>query len=197
MSLQGATQPQLHGIGVLADWLFVLLVFCVVFAYPEGRVESRVGWALLGTTALQRCVVRPVAPFLADYLWQFPQAGCNAACPANGFMIADRPMLADGLFSSETSIYIRLAVRSAICVYLIYRIATATKLRRRALAPLYVPVLIAIAPSWSRTQPVSGSCTWMRVRLSKLSWLGTIGIGALPYGFLLSVVLSTFFAAAG
>ena len=35
----------------------------------------------------------------------------------------------------------------------------------------------------------------MRAALSTLSWLGTIGIGALPYGFLLSVVLSTLFAA--
>ena len=35
----------------------------------------------------------------------------------------------------------------------------------------------------------------MGAALSTLGWLGTIGIGALPYGLLLSVVLSTLFAA--
>ena len=196
MSLQGATQPQLHDIGVLADWLFVLLVFYVVFAFPEGRIESRVGWALLGATALERLgSYVPSLLFSPIVYGNFPQAGCNAACPANGFMIADRPTIANGIFSSDTSIYLRLAVRSAICLYLIYRLATATKPRRRALVPAYVPVLIAIAPILvlyaARVELVHLDAD----ALSKLSWLGTIGIGALPYGFLLSVVVSTLFAA--
>ena len=110
-------------------------------------------------------------------------------------MIADRPTLADGLFSSDTSTYIRLAVRSAICVYLIYRLATATKPRRRALLPVYVPVLMAIAPILVFYAVRLGLVHVDAGALSKLSWLGTIGIGALPYGFLLSVVVSTFFAA--
>ena len=196
MSLQGANQPQVHGIGVLADWLFVLLVFYVVFAFPEGRIESRVGWALLGATALERLVSYvPSLLFSPIIFGNIPQAGCNAACPANGFMIADRPAIADGLFSSEISTYIRLAVRSAICVYLIYRLATATRPRRRALLPVYGPVLIALAPIL-----VLYAARLELVHLdagagSNLSWLGTIGIGALPYGFLLSVVVSAFFAA--
>ena len=181
---------------MLADWLFVLLVFYVVFAFPEGRIESRVGWALLGATALERLASYvPSLLFSPIVYGNFPQAACNAACPANGFMIADRPTLADGLFSSETSIYIRLAIRSAICVYLIYRLATATKPRRRALVPVYVPVLIAIAPILVSYVARLGLVHLDAGTLSKLSWLGTIGIGALPYGFLLSVVVSTFFAA--
>ena len=197
MSLQGANQPQLHDIGVLADWLFVVVVFYVVFAFPEGRIESRVGWALLGATALER-----LASYIPSLLFSpivysnFPAAACNAACPANGFMIADRPTLADGLFSSETSIYIRLAVRSAICLYLIYRLATATKPRRRALVPVYIPVLIAIAPILVSYVARLGLVHVDAGALSNLSWLGTIGIGALPYGFLFSVVASTLFAAA-
>ena len=102
MSLQGANQPHLHGIGVLADWLFVLVVFYVVFAFPEGRIESRVGWALLGATALERLASYvPSLLFSPIVYGNFPQAACNAACPANGFMIADRPTIADGLLSSE------------------------------------------------------------------------------------------------
>ena len=133
MSLQGANQPQLHGIGVLADWTFVLVVFYVVFAFPQGRIESRVGWALLGATALERLgSYVPSLLFSPIVSGNFPQASCTAACPANGFMIADRPTIADGFLNSEISIYVRLAVRSATCIYLIYRLATATKPRKRA-----------------------------------------------------------------
>jgi signal transduction histidine kinase len=197
MSLQGANQPLLHGIGVLADWLFVLAVFYVVFAFPEGRIETRVAWALLGATALERLgSYVPSLLFSPTVSGNFPQAACNAACPANGFMIADRPTIADGLLSSEISIYVRLAVRSAICVYLIYRLATATKPRRRALVPVYVPVLIAIAPILVFYLVRLGLVHLDAGALSTLSWVGTSGIGTLPYGFLLSVVVSTLFAAA-
>ena len=197
MSLQGATQPHLRSIGVLADWLLVLLVFYVIFAFPAGRIESRVGWALLGATALERLESYvPSLLFSPVVNANFPLAACNAACPANGFMIADRPTLADGLFSSDISTYSLLVVRSAILVYLIYRLATATRPRRRALLPVYVPVLMAIAPALvlyaARVELVHLDAG----ALSKLSWLATIGVSALPYGFLLSVVVSTFFAAA-
>ena len=140
MSLQGATQPQLHSIGVFADCLFVLLWFYVVFAFPEGRIGVAFGWVLLGAMALERLESYvPSLLFSPVVNGNFPQAGCNAACPANGFMIADRPTIADGLFSSDITTYYLFAVRSAIFVFLFYRLATATRPRRRALLPVYVP----------------------------------------------------------
>ena len=197
MSLQGATQPQLHSIGVLADGLLVLLWFYVVFAFPEGRIESRVGWALLGAIGLERLESYvPSLLFSPVVQGNFPQAGCNAACPANGFMIADRPTIADGLFGSDISTHYLFAVRSAIFVYLIYRLATATRPRRRALLPVYVPALMTIALLLifyaARRR---GSCTWMRARSRSWACWPPSVIGAAPYGFLLSVVVSTFFAA--
>ena len=60
MSLQGATQPQLHSIGVLADGLLVLLWFSAVFAFPEARIESRVAWVLLAGWVL----LEPYVPSL-------------------------------------------------------------------------------------------------------------------------------------
>ena len=196
MSLEGATQPDLRSIGVLADWLFVLLVFYVIFAFPEGRIASRVGWVLLGAVALERLESYvPSLLFSPVVSGNLPYAGCNAACPANGLMIADRPTLADGLFSSDVSTYILLATRSAIFVYLIYRAATATRPRRRALLPVYVPAVMLLAPILvlyvARVELVhldTGA-------VSKLIWLANIALSALPYGFLLSVVVSAVFAA--
>ena len=42
-------------------------------------------------------------------------------------MIADRPSLADGPVSADIRAYYLLAVYSAVLVYLIYRLATATR----------------------------------------------------------------------
>ena len=196
MSLQGATQPQLHSIGVLADGLLVLLWFSAVFAFPEARIESRVAWVLLGAIGLERLESYvPSLLFSPVVQGNFPQAGCNAACPANGFMIADRPTIADGLLSSNITTHYLFAVRSAVFLYLIYRLATATRPRRRALLPVYVPVLLTIALLVvfyaARVELVHLDAG----ALSNLSLLATIGIGAAPYGFLVSVVVSTFFAA--
>ena len=196
MSLQGLSEPHLHSIGVLADWLFVLLVFYVIFAFPAGRIEGRLEWVLLGATALERLEFYVPSLFFSPVVHpNLPLAACNAPCPANGFMIADRPTIANGLFSSSVSIYILFAVRSAVFVYLIYRLVTATRSRMRALLPVYVSVLIALAPILVSYAARIGLVHVDPGGLSKLSWLGSIGVSALPYGFLLSVVLSTLFAA--
>ena len=107
ISLQGATQPQLRSIGVLADWPLLLLVFYVIFAFPEGRIASRFGWALLGAMSLATLASYPPrSSSRRSSMASLPLAGCNAACPANGFMIADRPTIADGLFSSDITAYL-------------------------------------------------------------------------------------------
>ena len=110
-------------------------------------------------------------------------------------MIADRPTIADGFFSRDISAYYLFAVFSAILVYLIYRLATATRPRRRALLPVYVPALMAIAPVVVFYGALVGLVHVDAGTHSAWGWLATIGYSALPYGFLLSIVVSTFFAA--
>ena len=194
VSLQGASEPLLHSIGVLADSAWFLLAYYVVFAFPEGRIGSRFGWALMGAILLY---------YLDRYvLWVLfspvvyggaPLAGCNAACPANGLMIANRPSIADGIVVSDISPYVIVEL-SAILLFLCYRLATATRPRRRALVPVYVPALMATVPVlayYGVLERVHVSAN----TLSKVGWLATIGYSTLPWGFLVSVVVSTFFAA--
>ena len=122
-----------------------------------------------------------------------PLAACNAACPANGLMIANRPSIADGGVVSDISPYVIVQL-SAILLFLCYRLATATRPRRRALVPVYVPALMATVPVlayYGVLERVHVSAN----TLSKVGWLATIGYSTLPWGFLVSVVVSTFFAA--
>ncbi len=54
ISLQGATQPLLHSIGVAADSGVFLLVYYVVFAFPDGRLgRSAINNAFAGHVAVQ------------------------------------------------------------------------------------------------------------------------------------------------
>ena len=171
-------------------------MFYVIFAFPEGRIASRFAWALLGAMSL------PILEFdVPELLFSpvvhgpIPLADCDPACPANGFMIADRPTLADGVLSDDFLAYYLLAAFSALFVFLIYRLATATRPRRRALLPVYVPALVSIVPvvgfyaAAIELLPVDAST------LAEWGWLVNIGYAALPYGFLLSIVVSTLFAA--
>ena len=52
LSLQGATQPVLHSIGVAVEPIFFLLAYYVVFAFPDGRLVGRLEMALLGAMTL-------------------------------------------------------------------------------------------------------------------------------------------------
>ena len=196
IALQGASQPQLRSIGVLADWPLLLLVFYVIFAFPEGRVASRFGWALLGAISLATLASYPASLLFSPVVYgQLALSGCNAACPANGLMIADRPTIADGLFGSDITAYLLFAGFSGSLVYLSYRLATATRPRRRALLPVDVPALMAIFPVAVFFGVVVGLVHVDAGPHTAWGWLATIGYSAIPYGFLLSVVASTSFAA--
>src|SRR6185369_10569055 len=74
-----------------------------------------------------------------------PLAGCTAACPANALLIADRPTIA-APFGSDMS-YGTIAISSATLACLLYRLASATRPRRRALLPVYIPAVMLTVPA--------------------------------------------------
>jgi signal transduction histidine kinase len=195
ITLQGASSPVLHSIGVLADPATFLLGYYAVFAFPDGRLTGR--WEKVLLAAL-------VAYFLAEfYDWFFfspvvyggaPLAACNAACPSNGLMIADVPTIAEG-FGSDVS-YAAIAIMVGIIACLVYRVATATRPRRRALVPVYVPALMLSVPVLIFHGVLVDLITLDAHSTSTAGWFVTVGRTALPYAFLLAIVQATFFAAA-
>ena len=104
MSLQGASNPLLHSIGVFGDFPSFVLAYYVIFAFPDGRLTGTperlllAGWALsFFTSSFPQLFFSPVVSGGG------PIAGCNSACPTNAFMIADRPTIADGLGSNGST----------------------------------------------------------------------------------------------
>ena len=179
MSLQGATQPQLHSIGVLADWLLVLLWFYVDLRVPEGSL-SRVasdGRCSARSRSNDWSRTSPRSFSRRSSMAIFRMATCNAACPANGFMIADRPTIADGLFSSDVTTHYLFAVRVRNL-----RLLDLPASDGDAAAEAGTPACLRPgsddhrSASWSSTAARRRArATWMRARSRSVSWLATIG----------------------
>ncbi len=193
MSLQGASDPLLHSIGVFGDFPSFVLAFYVIFAFPDGRLGGWLERLLLAGWVLWFLPFFPSLLFSPVVSGGGPIAGCNAACPTNAFMIADRPTIADP-FGSDFS-YVAIAVGAATLAVLSYRLATATRPRRRALIPVYVPAVILTVPVLIFHGVVTHHLDLDPSTISDVGWFLSVGRALLPYGFVLSIVVSTFFAA--
>jgi len=194
ISLQGATQPLLHSIGVSADSAVFLLVYYVVFAFPDGRL-GRLETVILGAWVLYFfAAVVPWLLFTPVISGGAPLAGCNAACPTNALLIADRPSIAEP-FGADMS-WGTIAIASATLACLLYRLATATRPRRRALLPVYIPAVMLTVPALIFHGAVVRHLDLSSTTLSLTKWSLTVGWIALPYGFLLAAMLASLFAAA-
>jgi signal transduction histidine kinase len=193
ISLQGASSPLLHSIGVLFDPVMFILAYYAVFAFPQGRLVSPLDKLLVGA---QFAIL--LASFLPWFLFSpsvssgAPLAHCNSACPRNALMIADRPSIAAGLGRVEEVLLVGLA--AAIVAAIVYRLDTATRPRRRVLVPVYVPALLLTVPFGIFHAGGAGFIDLNPDDASRLGWFVTVGRGSLSYGFGVAIVLASMFA---
>lgn len=87
-----------------------------------------------------------------------------------------------------------VAIAAAIIGAIVYRLDTATRPRRRALLPVYVPALLLTVPFGIFHAAQAGFIDLGPDALARIGWGVTVGRGTLAYGFLLSIVLATMFA---
>ncbi len=76
MSLQGATQPLLHSMGVAVEPIFFLLAYYAIFAFPDGRLGGPLEQALLAGMALY------FLTGFVPYLFFSPVVGAARRSPA-------------------------------------------------------------------------------------------------------------------
>jgi signal transduction histidine kinase len=193
ITLQGATAPLLHSLGVAIEPVFFLLAYYVVFAFPDGRLDGRFEQGLLAAMALY---------FLTGFVpWLFfspmvsggaPLAGCNP-CPENALMIADRPTIAAS-YGSDGS-YAVIAIMTATLACLVYRLVTATRPRRRALVSVYLPAITLTVPILVFHGVITQLLTLSPDGIDTAGWFVTVSRIILPFGFLLAIVQASLFAA--
>jgi hypothetical protein len=193
LSLEGASDEILRSVGVALEPAFFLLAYAVVFAFPDGMLTGRAERLLLAGMALYFLVGFLPYLFFSPVLdGGAPLAHCNASCPANGLMIADRPEIA--AWSGTDLAWAVIALLTATIVVLVIRLATASRPRRRTLLPVYVPALVLTIPLLGFHGFAAGVLHLGAETLDRAGWTVTISRIAMPYGFLLAIVQASFFA---
>jgi signal transduction histidine kinase len=192
LSLEGANDEILHSVGVAFEPAFFLLAYLVVFAFPEGRTGRAERLLLAGMALYFLVAFVPWLFFSPVVSGGGPLFGCNASCPANGLMIADRPKLAAS-FGSDLAWAVIVLLTAAIVV-LAMRLATASRPRRRTLLPVYVPAMVLSIPLLAFHGLAAGVLNLDADTLSDLGWAVTVARIAMPYGFLLAIVQASVFA---
>jgi signal transduction histidine kinase len=193
LSLEGASDPALHSLGVAFEPVWFTLAYVVVYAVPDGRLSGLADRLLLaGYTLYFLIAFVPWLFFSPVVLGGAPLAGCNAACPTNAFMIADRPEIAN--WSGTDLAWAVIALLSATLVFLGVRIATVSRPRRRTLVPVYVPALILTVPLLAFHGFAAGVLHLDAESVSTAGWFVTAARVLMPFGFLLAIVQASFFA---
>jgi signal transduction histidine kinase len=193
MSLQGAANPLLHSVGVLFDAPIFFLGYCLVFVFPLGRFVGAIEKVLLAGVAWGLIVsFLPWFFFSSVVSGGAPLAGCNANCPSNALMIADKPAIADGFGTAEE--YIAVFVAVGIVAGLCYRLARASGPRSRALLPVYVPALLLTVPFAVVHAAGAGLIHLDAKSFDTLGWFVTAGRTTLSFGFLVAIWQAMLFA---
>ena len=193
ISLQGASNPALHSIGVFFDAPTFLLGYLLVFAFPTGRVLDKLEKALLAGIAWVLLVsFVPWFFFSPVVAGAAPLAGCTASCPHNALMIANRPGIAGGFGTTEE--YLAVLIGVAIVLGLCYRLATASKPRHRALMPIFLPAVLMTIPF---SVFYAAQVEWLTLSpkaFNTLGWFVTTGRITLSFGFLVAIWQALLFA---
>ena len=147
MSLEFSDLPPLFTVGVLAEPLFLGVIFYILLAYPVGRLQSGFDRWFMGAYAIGFVAFAAGRVMLLDSLRpQSVLSSCTSRCPDNPFNVANA---SDSLFVTATmGVDVALVFIGAMAVFsdLVWRLRTASRPRRRALkviAPVAVVLLTA------------------------------------------------------
>jgi signal transduction histidine kinase len=138
-TLAYAEDATLYSIGRVSQWLFEPVLIYLLLAFPTGRLGSRLDRALVWIPALLVVFLYlPTALLVEDYPLPAVVTSCEVGCPGNAFIVTgSEPALVDAVVLPLREI-LTVALFAAVTVRLAQRLRSATRLRRRALAPVLV-----------------------------------------------------------
>ncbi len=182
-----ADRAIVYSIGRVAAWVgWAALVYLVV-AFPNGRVTDRVDRVLVVVVASILVVLwLPSALFVNRYPVPSEWVTCSAGCPRNAFMVlSHQPRVLTSVVVPVRE-FVTVVAFLAVVVRLIQRIAAASRLRRRTLAPVLVVAVAGIAVLTvflivRRFAPASQL-------LGVLRWVAAFALPAIAIAFLIGLL---------
>jgi signal transduction histidine kinase len=136
-TLANVDDPTLYSIGRVAYWGFEPLLIYLLLAFPTGRLDGRLDRALVWiAVGLVLAMYLPTALVVERYPEPSPVATCDAGCPANAFMVTgSEPAVIEDVVRPLREL-LTIALFAAVAARLAQRLRGATRLTRRAFAPV-------------------------------------------------------------
>ena len=138
-TLAYAEDAALYSIGRISQWLFEPMLVYLLLAFPTGRLGSRLDRVLVWIPALLVAFLYlPTALLVDAYPLPSVVTSCEVGCPGNAFIVTgSEPAFVDAVVIPLREI-LTIAIFAAVTVRLAQRLRSATRLTRRALAPVLV-----------------------------------------------------------
>ena len=192
VSWQGADNPLLFDIGVLAEAPFFVLTFYLFLAFPMGRLEPRAARWLMGALVLGvLAFFLPWALFSPVIAGGGPLTRCAPACPENVLQIGSAPDVVEVAGKAET--YTALTITLAVLIVYLLRYRSSSKRsggrsqRSRVTSLLFLPAYF-----------VYNFAAWILYldadTLDTLAWGIVVTRILLPLGFLVALLQAGRFA---
>jgi signal transduction histidine kinase len=136
-TLATAGDPVLYSLGRLAYWAFEPLLIFLLLAFPTGRLEHRLDRGLVSAAVLLVVVLYlPTALLVERYPVPVPATSCGADCPTNAFMVAgSEPGFVEDVVRPLREL-LTIALFAVVAGRVAQRLHSASRLTRRALAPV-------------------------------------------------------------
>jgi signal transduction histidine kinase len=189
--LTGSSVPAVYFLGILFGWVAAIATTWLVLAFPGVRLDP-VGAAIVGLAGATFLLAELPRMLVTASVSGLPAVGqCGANCPPNPVLVIDSPKLSDAFRISET--VLRTAWALALLTYLVVRLVSASRPRRRALAPVYCAAVLFVAVFGLRglAADVLGSHPGL------VSWSYDLFFATrilLPFGFVAALLLAQAYA---
>lgn len=137
--LSSSSSSLLYSVGRLSGWISVLLLACVILAYPSGRLVARADRTIaLVVVAIILVLYVSTALLVQRYPVPSPFTSCTSGCPDNAFMlIAHQPPWVNSFLSPFRDL-VGVGVLVVVAIRLAQRIRGANTLVRHTLVPLFL-----------------------------------------------------------
>jgi signal transduction histidine kinase len=184
--LSSSSSSLLYSVGRLSGWISVLLLACVILAYPTGRLVSRADRAVaLVVVAAILVLYVPTALLVKRYPVPSPFTSCTSGCPTNAFMLIGHEPSWVGSFLSPFRDLMGVGVVIVVAIRLAQRIREANTLVRQTLAPLFLTsigwlTVLALALVMRRAAPHSPATI-------TAAWLTAVAMPAVTIAFLVGI----------
>jgi signal transduction histidine kinase len=136
-TLANSEDATAYSIGRISQWVFEPLLIYLLLSFPTGRLDSRLDRRLVWIAVLLVLALYLPTAFLVE---RYPVPnfvmGCDVDCPGNAFMLSgSEPGVIEDLVRPLREIA-TIALFAAVAVRLALPLGSATRLTRRALAPV-------------------------------------------------------------